>query len=77
MAKDLAAEFGFTRISMGDHVLARFLRKHKAIDNWHATANANTWRAPDGRAVVQAHYHGGTDYTLYVRSDLAPTRKVI
>ena len=65
------APHGFRRSAMGDHELARFLRRHGAIDTWSSVENSNMWRAPDGRAVAVAFYdNAAPSYTLYIREDL-------
>lgn len=68
------SRFGFTEmpvLSNHDHLFAAFLRKHKAIDNYHRTGNGNTWYAPDGQPVALAIYdNAACTYKVYVRSNL-------
>lgn len=68
----MANVYGFIQVfGMGDHDLARFLRKHHAINNDHSSGASVTWYGPDGRAVAQCHYDKAKsgEYTTWVRAD--------
>lgn len=63
---------GFTKVDMREHDLARWLRKHKAIDNYQTgPANGNTWYGPDGKAVAVCLYDNtNSTNSTWLRNDL-------
>lgn len=48
--------FGFKEIKTTEHDFARYLRKHKAIDNWQTVGSSNVWYGPDGKSVALCLY---------------------
>ena len=55
-------------LSNHDHVFATFLRQHKAVDNFHTTANATMWRDPTGEVVAVAFYDNATcNYSVWIK----------
>lgn len=63
---------GFKQVQTNEHEFARFLRRHKAIDNCQAMATSNTWYGPDGRAVAVCLYdNAASTNTYHIREDLS------
>lgn len=49
--------YGFKLIGQSsDRTLARYLRRHKAIDTWESIGNSNQWRDPSGKVVAVCVY---------------------
>ena len=61
--------FGFTKVDINEHDFARFLRKVKAIDNWHTIGKSNQWYEPSGRVVALCIYSGGVECDYWIRND--------
>lgn len=63
---------GFKQMQTNEHEFARFLRKHKAIDNWHSKGSANYWVDPSGHIIALCLYdNAATTNTYWVRDSLA------
>ena len=64
--------FGFTKVTITEHDFAKFLRRHKAIDNVQTVGKSNVWIGPDGRTVALCIYDGvgGMVVSYWVRDDI-------